>query len=93
MKCVWEKPLSLILVLFLAFSFAGLNSLHAAYDNTTQTTTVKDGDTTTTTTDTTVVKEVKVKEEHSIVGSLFVFIGEVVSFPFRMIGKAFDAIF
>lgn len=29
----------------------------------------------------------------SIVGSFFRFVGEVISFPFKILGKAFDAIF
>lgn len=44
---------------------------------------------------TTQVKEVKVveKDESSIVGNFFRFVGDVIAFPFRMVGKALDAIF
>ena len=33
------------------------------------------------------------KDDSSILGSFFRFVGNVIAFPFRMIGKAFDAIF
>ncbi|MGE0268090.1 MAG: hypothetical protein AB7S78_06525 [Candidatus Omnitrophota bacterium] len=32
-------------------------------------------------------------ERSSIVGSLFHFVGDVISFPFRLTGKAIDSIF
>ena len=33
------------------------------------------------------------EEERSVVGGLFHFVGEVVAFPFRVIGHGFDLIF
>jgi hypothetical protein len=46
-------------------------------------------------TSTTQVKEVRVVEhdDSSIVGNFFRFVGNVIAFPFRMVGKALDAIF
>jgi len=32
-------------------------------------------------------------KDHSLVGSLFNFVGNVVAFPFRMVGNVFDAVF
>ncbi len=49
---------------------------------------------TTVTTETTAVEETpEIKEDHSILGSFFHFVGNVIAFPFRLIGSAFDAIF
>ena len=40
------------------------------------------------------VKQPPQKEEgHSVLGSFFGFLGNVIAFPFRMIGSAFKAIF
>ena len=39
------------------------------------------------------VKPEKKEEGHSILGSFFGFLGNVIAFPFRMVGSAFKAIF
>lgn len=35
----------------------------------------------------------KPEKSHSLLGSLFIFVGNVVAFPFRLVGGVFDAIF
>ena len=32
-------------------------------------------------------------DDHSLIGGVFHFVGEVFAFPFRMVGNLFDAIF
>ncbi|MCX6356881.1 MAG: hypothetical protein NT045_03240 [Candidatus Aureabacteria bacterium] len=39
--------------------------------------------------ETTIIKE---KESHSVVGMMFIMLGDVVAFPFRMIAMMFDTI-
>lgn len=45
-----------------------------------------------TSTETQVATEVKARS-HGLIGGLFYFIGDVLAFPFRVIGGVFDAIF
>ena len=56
---------------------------------------VKDNtaDATDTSTKTVTTTETTEPEHHSLVGSVFNFVGDVIAFPFRLIGGVFDAVF
>ncbi len=76
----------IILLYCFCFGFATLLYGETQERTTVATTGTVPAETTTTTT-------TETKNDHSIAGGLFHFIGEVIAFPFRVIGNVFDAIF
>ena len=72
-----HTPLLVMLIIFLVLPFFGIELLHADDDIDD----IDDDD------------HVAEEEDSGIVGSFFHFLGDVIAFPFRIIGNVLDAIF
>ena len=101
MNIMKSNIMSSFVLILLITSFTGCTSYHRTTSTTTQTATASPADNTEVSTETTkqtsAVKTETTTEttpqKHGVIGGLFYFIGEVIAFPFKVIGGILDAIF
>ena len=94
-----KKAVGIAVVMsFLLLGFSGCSSHRKTTTTTTDTasesvsiTTVPAAESTTTATTTTTTETEA--EPHGLIGGFFHFLGDVIAFPFRLLGGMFDAIF